>query len=57
MQITYPEYRFSFVPILVGALGTIPELKTIIIKLGFNNDEAHIMIKFIKQDYSISKNC
>ena len=50
MQITYPEYRFSFVPIVVGALGTIPkELKTSIIKLGFNNDEAHIMIKFIQQ--------
>ena len=50
MQITYPEYRFSFVPIIVGALGTIPkELKTSIIKLGFNNDEAHIMIKFIQQ--------
>ena len=50
MQITSPEYRFSFVLIIVGALGKIPkELKTSIIKLGFNNDEAHIMIKFIQQ--------
>ena len=24
LQITYPEYRFSFVPVIVGAVGAIP---------------------------------
>ena len=23
LQVTYPEYRFSFIPVIVGAMGTV----------------------------------
>ena len=46
MQLMYKEYKFSFIPIIVGALGTIPKcLNEDIQKLGFTNAEAKTLIK------------
>ena len=40
MQLAYPEYKFTFISIIVGALGTIPkELLENIKKLGLNDLE------------------
>ena len=39
LQVTYPEYRFSFIPLIVGAMGAIPiDLKSNIKKLGFDEN-------------------
>ena len=49
-QLTYPEYKFMFLPIIVGALGTIPkELLENIKKLGFKDIEASKLLRFIQQ--------
>ena len=41
LQLLYPEYRYSFVPIIVGALGTIPRcLLDNIDRLGFETSES-----------------
>ena len=50
MQLAYPEYKFTFISIIVGALGTIPkELLENIKKLGFNDIEASKLLRFIQQ--------
>ena len=41
LQLLYPEYRYSFIPIIVGALGTIPRcLLDNIDRLGFETSES-----------------
>ena len=50
LQVTYPEYRFSFIPVIVGAMGAIPiDLKSNIKKLGFDENEAAKIMKMIQQ--------
>ena len=50
LQVIYPEYRFSFIPVIVGAMGAIPiDLKSNIKKLGFDENEAAKMMKMIQQ--------
>jgi len=50
MQIIFPDYEFTFVPVVIGALGTVPkELQGNIKKLGFNNHESKQMIRYIQQ--------
>ena len=46
LQLLYPEYRYSFVPIIVGALGTIPRcLLDNIDRLGFETSESKKLIR------------
>ena len=46
----YPEYKFLFIPVMVGAMGAIPiDLKSNIKKLGFDENEAAKMMKMIQQ--------
>ena len=50
LQETYPEYRFLFIPVIVGAMGVMPiDLKQNIKKLGFDENEAAKMMKMIQQ--------
>ena len=50
LQVTYPENRFSFIPVTVGAMGAIPiDLKSNIKKLRFDENEAAKMMKMIQQ--------
>ena len=50
MNIMYPDYKFVFVPIVVGALGTVPkELFGNIELLGFSENESKQMIRFLQQ--------
>ena len=50
MQLTYHEYKFMFILIIVGALSTIPkELLENIKKLGFNDIKASKLLRFIQQ--------
>ena len=50
LQETYPEYRFLFIPVIVGAMGAMPiDLKQNIKKLGFDENEAAKMMKMIQQ--------
>ena len=50
LQVTYPEYRFLFIPVAVGVMGAIPiDLKSNIKKLGFDENEAGKVIKMILQ--------
>ena len=50
LQVTYPEYRLSLIPAIVGAMGAIPiDLKSNIKKLRFDEKEAAKMVKMIQQ--------
>ena len=50
LEVTYHVYRFSFIPVIVGAMGAIPiDLKLNIKKLRFDENEAAIMMKMIQQ--------
>ena len=58
MNIMYPEYKFVFVPIVVGALGTVPKELLLNIKmLGFSENESKNMIRFIQQKGIIGIYC
>ena len=49
LQVTYPEYRSSFIPVIVDTMGAIPiDLKLNIKKLGFDENETK-MTKMIQQ--------
>ena len=46
LQLIYPAYKYNFIPIIIGALGTIPkELCSNIEKLGYNNKHALMLIR------------
>ena len=46
LQLLYPEYRFLFLPIIVGALGTIPKcLVSNIEKLGVTTHQAKLLAR------------
>ena len=50
LQLTHPNYKFSFVPIIIGALGTVPkDLYENIRQLEFNKKESNDIIKAIQQ--------
>ena len=50
LQLTHPNYKFSFVPIIVGALGTVPkDLYENIRQLDLNKKEPNDIIKAIQQ--------
>ena len=50
LQLTHPNYKFSFVPIIIGALGTVPkDLYENIRQLEFNKKESNDVIKAIQQ--------
>ena len=50
LQLTHPNYKFSFVPIIIGTLGTIPkDLCENIRQLDFNKKESNDIIKAIQQ--------
>ena len=46
MQLMYKDYKFTFIPIIVGALGTIPKcLNENIQTLGLTKTESKTLIK------------
>ena len=46
LQVTYPEYWFSFIPLIVDAMRVIPiDLKPNVKKLGFYENKAAKMMK------------
>ena len=48
LQLTHPNYKFSFVPIIIGTLGTVPkDLYENIRQLDFNKKESNDIIKAI----------
>ena len=50
LQETYPGYRFSFIPVIVGAMGAMSiDLKSNIKKLGLDENQAVKMMKMIQQ--------
>ena len=50
LQLTHPNYKFSFVPTIIGALGTVPkDLYENIRQLDFNKKESNGIIKAIQQ--------
>ena len=50
MQLLYPDYKFEFIPIIVGALGSIPTcLLQGIEHLGFTGKEANRIINVLQQ--------
>ena len=50
LQVRYPVYTFSFIPVIVGARGAIPtDLKSNIKKLRFYENETVKMVKMIQQ--------
>ena len=50
LQVTYTEYRFLFILVIVGAMRAIPiNLKSNIKKLRFDENEAAKMMKMIQQ--------
>ena len=50
LQLTHPNYKFSFIPIIIGGLGTIPkDLYENIIQLHLNKKESNGIIKAIQQ--------
>ena len=50
MQLLYPDYKFEFIPIIVGALGSIPAcLLQCIERLGFTGKESNRTINVLQQ--------
>ena len=50
LELTHPNDKFSFVPIIIGALGTVPkDLHESIRQLDFNKEESNDIIKAIQQ--------
>ena len=50
LQVTHPNYKFSFVPIIIGALATVPkDVCENIRQLDFNKKECNDIIKAIQQ--------
>ena len=50
MQLLYPDYKFEFIPITVGALGSIPAcLLQGIERLGFTGKESNRIINVLQQ--------
>ena len=50
MQLLYPDYKFEFIPIIVGALGSIPTcLLQGMEHLGFTGKESNRIINVLKQ--------
>ena len=50
LHLTNPSYKFSFVPIIIGALGTVPkDWYENIRQLDFNKKESSDIIKAIQQ--------
>ena len=49
LQMLYSDYSYSFYPIIVGALGTVPMCLSIYIrKLGFNKSETSKLIRLLQ---------
>ena len=49
-QLLYPDYKFEFIPIIVGALGSIPTcLQQGIERLGFTGKESNRIINVLQQ--------
>ena len=45
MKLMYPEHKFTFVPIIVGALGSVPkEVNGCVRKLGFNKNKTNEIV-------------
>ena len=54
LQVTYSEYKFSFIHVFVGAIGAIPiDLKLSIKKIRFYENEAAKMMKMIQRKCNI----
>ena len=50
MQLLYPDYKFEFIPIIVGALGSIPTcLLQGIERLDFTGKESNRIINVLQQ--------
>ena len=50
LQLTHPNYKFSFAPIIIGALGTVSEdLHENFRQLDFNKKEFNDVIKAIQR--------
>ena len=50
MQLLYPDFKFEFIPIIVGALGSIPTfLLQGIERLGFTGKESNRIINVLQQ--------
>ena len=50
LQVKYPEYKFWFIPVVVGAMRNILlDLKTNVKKLEFDENEVAKMMKMIQQ--------
>ena len=50
LQVKYPEYKFWFIPVIVGAMRNILlDLKTNVKKLEFDENEVAKMMKMIQQ--------
>ena len=50
MQLLYPDYKFEFIPIIVGALGSIPTcLLQGIERLGFTGKQSNRIINVLQQ--------
>ena len=50
LQLAHPNYKFSFVPIIIGSLGTVPnDLHENISQLDFNKKQSNDIIKAIQQ--------
>ena len=54
LQLTHRNYKFSFVPVTIGALGTVPkDLYENIRQLDFNKKESNDIINAIQQRATI----
>ena len=50
LQLTHRNYKFSFVPIIIGALSTVPkDLYENIRQIDFNKKESNDIIKAIQE--------
>ena len=56
LQEIYPEYKFSFIPVIIGAMGaTLINCKSNIKKLGFDENKAAKKMKIIQQKSIIGR--